>query len=85
MLEVVHVDIAGGQGDVRRVPVGEFHQLDLQAGLGGFFHRHFQGRGEGGGGADLEWLGVGGVGDAGGQEQAEAEGLEEVFGHGFSP
>lgn len=84
MLEVVGVDVAIGQGDVRRVPVGELHQLDLEALLGGLLHRHFQGRGEGGSGAELEGL-VGGLGDAAGQQQSKDQGFEGVLGHGFYP
>jgi hypothetical protein len=54
VLEVVHVDVAGGEADVGRDPVGELHQLDFQALFAGFFHGGFQGNGEGGGGADLQ-------------------------------
>ncbi|KWV85589.1 hypothetical protein PFLmoz3_04834 [Pseudomonas fluorescens] len=59
MLEVVHVDIAGGEADVGRDPVGELHQFDLQALLAGLFYGGFQRNGEGSGGADFQ-RGVGG-------------------------
>ncbi|MCY1437496.1 hypothetical protein D9M71_536600 [compost metagenome] len=71
MLEVVHVDVAGGEADVRRDPVGELHQFDLQALFAGFFDRCFQGDGESGGGADFQ-RGVGGEGHR--AEQAEGQG-----------
>jgi len=54
VLEVVHVDIAGGQADVGRDPVGELHQLDVQALLAGLGHGGFQGNCEGRGGADFQ-------------------------------
>ena len=54
MLEVVHVDVAGGEADVGGDPVGELHQFDFQALFAGFFDGGFQGNGEGGGGADFQ-------------------------------
>ena len=71
MLEVVHVDVAGGEADVGRDPVAELHQFDFQALFVGFFDGGFQGDGEGGGGADFQRR-VGGEGD--GAEQAEGQG-----------
>ena len=55
MLEVVHVDVAGGEADVGGDPVAELHELDFQALFVGFFYRRFQRNGEGGGGADFQW------------------------------
>ncbi len=77
MLEVVHVDIAGGQADVGRDPVGELHQLHFQALLAGLFHGGLQGNGEGGGGADLERR-VGGEDGAAEQAEGEGQGFERV-------
>lgn len=54
MLEVIHIDVAGGEADVRCDPVGELHQLDFQALFGGLFDGGFQWNGEGGGGADFK-------------------------------
>jgi hypothetical protein len=71
VLEVVHVDVAGGEADVGRDPVGELHQLDFQALFAGFFHGGFQRNGEGGGGADLQRC-VGG--EYRRAEQAEGQG-----------
>ena len=56
VLEVVHVDIAAGEADVWRDPVGELHQLDLEPLLVGLGHGGFQGDGESGGSANLERL-----------------------------
>lgn len=88
MLEVVHVDIAGGQADVGRDPIGEFHQLDVQALLAGFGDGRFQGNRESGGGADLERR-IGGEHRR--AEQTEGQGQcfdwvgEQYFFHGRFP
>jgi hypothetical protein len=39
VLEVVGVDVALGDREVGRVPVGELDQFDLHALCGGFLHR----------------------------------------------
>ncbi|MNS45393.1 hypothetical protein D3C72_778600 [compost metagenome] len=71
VLEVVHVDVAGGEADVGCDPVSELHQLDVQALSGGFFYSGFQRDGEGCGGADFQ-RSVGG--ENGRAEQAEGQG-----------
>ncbi len=68
-----------GEAGVGGDPVAEFDELDVHAGGLGFLRRHFQGRGEGGGGANLERGGKGRTAD-------EAEGEKQGFqaGHGVS-
>ncbi len=85
MLEVVHVDVAGGEADVRCDPVGELHQLDFQALSGGLLYGGFQRNREGSGGADFQWC-IGGEHRR--AEQAEGQGQcfdwvgQEFLGHG---
>ncbi|MNN66781.1 hypothetical protein D3C81_1823750 [compost metagenome] len=71
MLEVVHVDVAGGEADVWCDPVAELHQFDFQALSGGLFDSRFKGNGEGSGGADFQRR-VGGENCR--AEQAEGQG-----------
>ncbi|MNV64694.1 hypothetical protein D3C71_1573500 [compost metagenome] len=71
VLEVVHVDVAGGEADVWCDPVAELHQFDFQALSGGLFDSRFKGNGEGGGGADFQ-RSVGGENCR--AEQAEGQG-----------
>ncbi len=78
VLEVVHVYIACGEGDVGGDPVGEFDQLDFQALLASFFDSGFKRYGEGCRGADFQGLVV----SVSGQGQQPEGQCSEGFAHG---
>ncbi len=82
MLEVVHVDVAAVEADIRCDPVAELDQLHFQALLVRFFHCGFQRDGEGRGGADLQRFGSQRAGSQAEGEGNGRDGPEQVIKHG---
>ncbi|MNE53121.1 hypothetical protein D3C80_1478290 [compost metagenome] len=76
VLEVVHVNVAAGQADIRRDPVAELDQLDAQALFFRFTDGRFQRDGERGGSADFQRC-VGRLGNPG-QAQAQEQGRDRA-------